>query len=79
MSPVDPAPRPGLCDTCAWRRDVVTTRSRFVLCARGIDDPAFAKYPRLPVIACAGYTPVPPDRQRAEAGDDEVVRKPPPG
>jgi hypothetical protein len=34
---------------------IETQRSRFFLCRRALDDQAFEKYPRLPVIACAGY------------------------
>lgn len=46
----------GLCADCAQARVVESARgSRFVLCARSATDAAFAKYPRLPVIACAGY------------------------
>jgi hypothetical protein len=29
--------------------------SRFYRCARSDVDPAFPKYPRLPVVACLGY------------------------
>lgn len=47
----------GLCDACRWRRDVETARSTFVLCTRGLTDPSFPKYPRLPVLACRGYEP----------------------
>lgn len=50
----------GLCASCVWRRDVRSARAVFVLCRRGLDDPAFAKYPRLPVLACRGYEPQPP-------------------
>jgi hypothetical protein len=48
-------PRAGLCESCAYRRDVVTENSRFVLCTRSFDDAAYPKYPRLPVVRCAGY------------------------
>jgi len=50
----------GLCDRCAHQRVVRTGRgSRFSLCERSKSDPAFAKYPRLPVLACGGYEPRP--------------------
>jgi hypothetical protein len=49
----------GLCESCAWKREVVTPRSSFVLCARGLTDPAYAKYPRLPVRVCPGHEPRP--------------------
>jgi hypothetical protein len=55
------APSPyeaGLCATCRHARRVESARgSRFWLCARSADDPRFAKYPRLPVVRCAGYEP----------------------
>jgi len=31
--------------------------SAFYRCARAAEDPRFPKYPRLPVIRCAGYEP----------------------
>jgi hypothetical protein len=48
----------GLCDQCAWHREIRTDRgSLFILCRRGLTDPAWPKYPRLPVFACAGFEP----------------------
>ena len=47
---------PGLCATCAWARQVVSSRDAvFWRCARSEVDPRFPKYPRLPVLACAGW------------------------
>jgi hypothetical protein len=62
------APHPGLCDRCVHRRNVVTATSRFVLCARALSDPAFAKYPRLPVIRCPGFVATPPDAPVGRVG-----------
>jgi hypothetical protein len=46
----------GLCDTCLHQKVVGNTRgSTFSLCMRSKDDPAYPRYPRLPVHACAGY------------------------
>jgi len=46
----------GLCRDCVHRRDVQTAKgSRFVYCEKSRDDPAFPKYPRLPVVRCGGY------------------------
>jgi hypothetical protein len=45
----------GLCATCAHARLVSTPRSRFLLCEKSREDERFARYPRLPVIACEGY------------------------
>jgi hypothetical protein len=50
------APPAGLCDTCRHQQVVTTRRgSRFSLCRRSKTDPAYPKYPRLPVRECAGY------------------------
>ena len=46
----------GLCADCLHARRVENTRgSVFVLCERSATDPAFPKYPRLPVLLCPGY------------------------
>ncbi len=51
-----PRPAAGLCDDCAHQRIVPTTRgSEFSLCERSRTDPAYPRYPRLPVTECAGY------------------------
>jgi hypothetical protein len=48
----------GLCTACAHARRIASARgSTFWLCERSADDPRFAKYPRLPVVRCAGYEP----------------------
>lgn len=58
-----PSGRPfvGLCETCANSRVVETRTSRFYLCELSRRDARFPKYPRLPVLACGGYTPRPTD------------------
>jgi hypothetical protein len=49
-------PDPGLCGDCAHVRVVESKRgSRFYLCGLAAVDARFAKYPRLPVMGCAGY------------------------
>jgi hypothetical protein len=46
----------GLCDSCRYQRVISNTRgSRFSLCERSKTDPAFPRYPRLPVRSCSGY------------------------
>ncbi|HTC58560.1 MAG TPA: hypothetical protein VK691_00395 [Solirubrobacteraceae bacterium] len=51
-----PAPNAGLCETCRHRRLVPNTRgSVFSLCERSRTDPAYPRYPRLPVLSCRGY------------------------
>ncbi len=60
----DPAPDParvppsqvGLCWDCQWVRIVRNQAgSEFFLCERAKEDPAFEKYPRLPVLECRGH------------------------
>jgi hypothetical protein len=52
-------PPAGLCDRCVHQRLVPNTRgSVFSLCQRFRDEPAvYPRYPRLPVLECAGYEP----------------------
>ena len=46
----------GLCAGCAHARVVTSARgAAFVLCGLSRTDERFAKYPRLPVLACTGY------------------------
>jgi hypothetical protein len=47
---------PGLCESCRWARHITTRRGAgFIYCTRSDTDPAYAKYPALPIVACAGY------------------------
>jgi GrpB-like predicted nucleotidyltransferase (UPF0157 family) len=47
----------GLCADCIHARRVESARgSVFFLCELSVTDPHFAKYPRLPVIFCSGFT-----------------------
>ena len=49
-------PRVGLCFTCKYGQRVTSSReSMFWLCERSTFDPAYSKYPRLPVMQCAGH------------------------
>jgi hypothetical protein len=49
----------GLCGACQHSRSIENDRgSVFVLCERSRVDPAFPRYPRLPVVACPGFDPV---------------------
>jgi len=51
-------PAAGLCDTCRHQRVVPNTRgSVFSMCLRSREDPAYPRYPRLPVLECAGHEP----------------------
>jgi hypothetical protein len=48
----------GLCLDCEHRAVMRSDRgSVYLRCLRSASDPRFPKYPRLPVITCAGYAP----------------------
>lgn len=49
-------PGAGLCNSCRHQQEVATGRgSRFSLCRRSRQEPAFPKYPRIPVRDCRGF------------------------
>jgi len=55
---------PGLCRACRNARIVTSGRgSTFWLCELSRTDPAFPRYPPLPVVACDGFAPRAPDRE----------------
>jgi hypothetical protein len=58
--------RVGLCADCRHMRPIRSDKgSIFFLCGRAATEPEFPKYPRLPVLRCAGYekrTEVPANR-----------------
>jgi hypothetical protein len=67
MSPSNPSSAAGLCEQCRHAQKIESSKgSTFLLCKLSQSDPRFPKYPRLPVLSCAGYdhpdrnTPVPP-------------------
>jgi len=50
----------GLCGDCQHARLIESAKgSRFLLCRLSESDARFPKYPRLPVLRCAGYHPEP--------------------
>jgi hypothetical protein len=49
----------GLCATCVHLSLLPAPRSVFVRCGLAATDPAFPRYPALPVVRCAGYRPLP--------------------
>jgi len=56
--PPEEKPRvaPGLCGDCQHAHRIESDRgSVFVRCELALTDFRFAKYPRLPVVRCAGY------------------------
>ena len=48
----------GLCANCIHARQISSSKgSHFLLCQLSESDPAFPKYPRLPVLRCSGHKP----------------------
>ena len=46
----------GICLDCKLAKIVVSAKaSRFIQCQKHFEDKRFAKYPRLPVMACSGF------------------------
>jgi hypothetical protein len=61
MMPVTPI---GLCSSCAHQKLIRSGRgSEFSMCLRHREDPAYPKYPRLPVLRCPGHEPRPRDER----------------
>ncbi|MQA00636.1 MAG: hypothetical protein GEU80_15110 [Dehalococcoidia bacterium] len=47
---------PGLCARCLWARPIRSARgSVYWRCGRSDEGARFPRYPRLPVVACAGF------------------------
>jgi hypothetical protein len=58
----------GLCDRCRHQQLVPNSRgSVFSLCRRSRTDPAYPRYPRLPVLSCPGFEPGPEPAGEAPA------------
>ena len=58
----------GLCDICRHQKLVPNTRgSVFSLCLLSKTDPAFRRYPPVPVLACPGFEPR--EAEGREGGD----------
>lgn len=48
----------GLCAGCAYAKALATKGGgRIILCGLSKDDPAYPRYPRLPVLSCPGHRP----------------------
>jgi hypothetical protein len=46
----------GLCALCIHRKEIRSDRgSVFIMCLRSFHEPEYPKYPRLPVLRCAGF------------------------
>jgi hypothetical protein len=49
--------RAGICAECSFAKRIQSERgSIFWMCERSASDPGYAKYPRLPVMRCAGFS-----------------------
>jgi hypothetical protein len=70
----------GLCDSCRHQKVIRNTRgSTFSMCERSKTDQRYPKYPRLPVVECAGWERLDagPERSGHEAGSDVGPRRRP--
>jgi hypothetical protein len=57
----------GLCADCRFMRRIKSDRgSTFYFCERSENDPRFPKYPRLPVLQCAGFERISREDQEYE-------------
>jgi hypothetical protein len=46
----------GICLDCKLAKIIISAKaSRFIQCQKHFEDNRFAKYPRLPVMACLGF------------------------
>ena len=55
-----PLDRVGLCASCRFAEIISSSRgSTFYLCTLSHTNPAFRRYPILPVLACSGYQQAP--------------------
>jgi len=67
-----PAPAPGgppagLCELCRHAAVLVSDRgSRFLRCQLSFSDPAYPRFPALPVRRCAGFSPLSPECDKLE-------------
>lgn len=58
MSTADIPQNAGLCSMCHHAMVVTSARgSGFILCNLSKNNPAYARYPRLPVLQCEGCDP----------------------
>ncbi len=61
----------GLCSRCRWQRVIRNRKgSEFSFCRKSLADPAFPRYPVLPVLECPGFSPT-----SGETGAAQVVKE----
>lgn len=69
----------GLCAGCRHHHWIVSGRgSRFLRCEKSFSDPAYPRYPQLPVFGCPGFVARGVEDAAAEAGaaDDAAKGEP---
>jgi hypothetical protein len=58
-----------VCGVCRHARRITSDRgSSFILCELSRTDPAFPRYPRLPVVACPGFNPLSGSNEEGGSG-----------
>lgn len=63
----------GLCTSCVHVKLIPSSRgSVFYQCQLSFTDPRFPRYPRLPVLTCAGYQPQERQGKRMDASEPEA-------
>jgi hypothetical protein len=59
----------GLCASCRFAEIITSSRgSTFYRCTLSETDPAFRRYPVLPMLHCSGYQPAPDLRDPLDPG-----------
>jgi putative acetyltransferase len=67
---------PSLCESCLNMREVLTARSRFLLCELSMAKTAYPKYPPQPVVRCDGHeTKIDLMIRPETSADHEVIRQ----
>ncbi len=59
-----------LCDSCSHMNPIVSGKGAvFVQCRKHFEDASFPKYPRVPVLRCAGFSALGPMAPQADGTD----------
>ena len=60
----------GLCRRCVHARQVPSRTAVYWRCTLAETDPRFERYPRLPILTCAGFVAAPPAAGPQQSGPD---------